>query len=76
MKDSGRGRGKLVGVAAASPALLGVGYVGLTWLRYGKAEEENTRRDSLLDRFMPRYEIREFHLQRRGSVGHVLERGR
>ena len=61
MKDYGRSKGKLVGVAAASAALLGLGYVGMTWLRYGKSEAENTLPDSLLDRFMPHYEIREFH---------------
>jgi hypothetical protein len=71
MKDSGGGRGKLVGFAAASAALLGVGYVGLTWLRYGKSEAENTRPDALLDRFMPRYEIREFHQTRVAAPAEV-----
>jgi hypothetical protein len=71
MKDPGRGSGKLVGVAAASAALLAVGYVGRSWLRYGKAEAEKTRPDPLLDRFMPRYEIREFHETRVAAPAEV-----
>jgi hypothetical protein len=71
MKDSGRNKGKVVGVAAASAALLGLGYVGMTWLRYGKAETENTRPDPLLDRFMPHYEIREFHETRVAAPAEV-----
>ena len=71
MKNRGHDKGKLVGVAAASAALLGVGYVGLTWLRYGKTEAENARPDALLDRFMPRYEIREFHETRVAAPAEV-----
>jgi hypothetical protein len=71
MKHPGGGRRKLVGVAAASAALVGVGYVGLTWLRYGKTKAENTRPDALLDRFMPRYEIREFHETRVAAPAEV-----
>jgi hypothetical protein len=71
MKAPARGKGKLVGLAAVSAGLLGVGYVGLTWLRYGKSEAENTRPDALLDRFMPRYEIREFHETRVAAPAEV-----
>jgi hypothetical protein len=71
MKDSGGRKGKLVGVAAGSVALLGLGYAGMTWLRYGKSEAENTRPDLLLDRFMPRYEIREFHETRVAAPAEV-----
>jgi hypothetical protein len=53
--------GKVVGVGTASAALLGLGYVGLTWLRYGRTRSENARPDRSLDRFMPSYEVREYH---------------
>jgi hypothetical protein len=71
MQNSGRNKGTMVGVAAASAALLGLSYVGRSWLRYGKAEAENTRPDPLLDRFMPNYEIREFHETRVAAPAEV-----
>src|SRR5215203_5595492 len=64
-------KGKVVGVAAASAVLLGIGYVGMAWLRYGKGEAQKTRSDSLLDRFMPHYEIREFHETRVAAPAEV-----
>jgi hypothetical protein len=52
--------GRLVGVGAGAAAVAWLAYVGGTWARYGKAAR-NGRRDPLLDRFMPGYEIREQH---------------
>jgi hypothetical protein len=48
----------IIGLAAASYA----SYVGITWLRYGHvAPSVGDEIDSLLDRFMPTYEMRERH---------------
>jgi hypothetical protein len=59
--QQGAGRtGRVIGAGAAAAGLLGLGYVGLTWLRYGK-HLGNGRRDALLDRFLPSYEVREQH---------------
>ena len=43
--------------------MFGLGYMGLTWARYGKVSQRGPR-DPLLDRFMPTYEIREVHQTR------------
>lgn len=51
----------LIGAGAAGAALVGAGYVGLNWLRYGKRSSGGGRPDSLLDRFMSEYEVREYH---------------
>lgn len=45
-------------------ALAGLGYAGTTWLRYGKRAKGRGRADLLLDRFMPMYEVREYHQTR------------
>ena len=50
----------MLGEGAGAVTLLGLAYIGATWLRYGKAER-NGRRDPLLDRFLPSYEVREIH---------------
>ena len=53
--------GVLAGTAAAA-ALGYAGYVAVTWCRYGSAESgPSPSSDPLLDRFMPRYEVRERH---------------
>ena len=70
MRNAGKRAGRLVGVAAASAALLALGNAGLTWLRYGK-HAENTRPDPLLDRFMSRYEVREYHETRVAAPAEV-----
>ena len=44
-------------------ALLGVGYAGFTWYRYGKVASGGAR-DPLVDRFLPKYEVREVHQTR------------
>lgn len=50
----------LAGRAAGALALLGVGYVATNWYRYGTVSAKG-RADPLLDRFMPSYEVREYH---------------
>jgi hypothetical protein len=55
-----RGR-RVIGVGAATAALVGLGYFGVTWLRYGKPTSGLGRPDRLADRFMPIYEVRELH---------------
>jgi hypothetical protein len=57
---STRTAARLLGEGAGALTLLGLAYIGATWLRYGKAER-NGRRDPLLDRFLPSYEVREIH---------------
>jgi hypothetical protein len=49
----------LSGTAAAA-ALGYAGYVAVTWYRYGRTERRCAS-DPLLDRFFPRYEVRECH---------------
>ena len=61
---------KWAGVGAGTAALMSVAYAGTTWLRYGKASGEGPN-DPLLDRFMPRYEIREFHETRVAAPAEV-----
>jgi hypothetical protein len=51
---------EVVGGAAGVTALAGVGLVARNWYRYGTLSE-NGRTDALLDRFMPVYEVREYH---------------
>ena len=41
-------------------ALLGLGFIGTTWLRYGKPSKRGAQ-NPLLDRFMPEFEVREVH---------------
>jgi len=55
-----RKTGRVMGVGAGAVALLGLGYMGVTWYRYGKVTRGG-RRDPLVDRFMPKYEVREVH---------------
>ncbi|HEX3235838.1 MAG TPA: hypothetical protein VHR41_16695 [Gemmatimonadales bacterium] len=56
-----RRAGRVIGAGAATVALAGLGYVGMTWLRYGKRTSVLGRPDPLVDRFMPTYEVRELH---------------
>jgi hypothetical protein len=55
-----RQAGRVMGAGAGAVAMLGLGYMGVTWYRYGKLSRTG-RRDPLLDRFMPKYEVRESH---------------
>ncbi|MBA3761398.1 MAG: hypothetical protein H0X07_12790 [Gemmatimonadales bacterium] len=50
----------VMGAGAGAVALLGLGYAGITWYRYGKVGRGGPR-DPLVDRFMPKYEVREVH---------------
>jgi hypothetical protein len=60
MKTVARRAGAVLGAGAAAAGLLGLGYVGLNWARYGRSSCKG-RPDPLLDRFMPIYEVREYH---------------
>lgn len=60
MKTAVRRAAIVVGAGAAAAGIFGLGYVGLNWARYGKSTG-NGRPDPLLDRFMPSYEVREYH---------------
>lgn len=61
MKHASHRIRQVIGVGAATAALAGVSYVGTTWLRYGKESPGRGCRDSLLGRFLPEYEVREYH---------------
>jgi hypothetical protein len=65
-----RRTGKVISAGAGAAALLGFGYVGITWARYGKVARDG-RSDPLLDRFMPAYEIRELHQTKVGAPAEV-----
>jgi hypothetical protein len=53
----------VMGAGAGAVALLGLGYAGITWYRYGKVSRGG-RRNPLVDRFIPKYEVREVHQTR------------
>ena len=53
----------VMGAGAGAVALLGVGYAGFTWYRYGKVARGGAR-NPLVDRFIPKYEVREVHQTR------------
>lgn len=59
LKTRPRLGGVLLGVAGLA-ALSYAGYVSATWARYGRRRNDETP-DSLLDRFMPDYEVAERH---------------
>lgn len=66
-----------IGVAGAGAiALLGVGYLARNWYGYGKVATAGPP-DPLLDRFMPTYEVREYHEVRVAApVGAAYEAAR
>jgi hypothetical protein len=53
----------VMGAGAGAVAMLGVGYAGFTWYRYGKVARGGPR-NPLVDQFMPKYEVREVHQTR------------
>jgi hypothetical protein len=59
-----------MGAGAGAVALLGVGYAGFTWYRYGKVARGGPR-NPLVDRFIPKYELREVHQTRVAAPAHV-----
>ena len=60
MKTSTRTVARIVGGSAGVVALLGFGYLARSWHNYGKVSASG-QPDPLLDRFMPTYEVREYH---------------
>ena len=65
-----RQTGRLLGTGAGAAALLWAGYAAVTWYRYGRAAQAG-RRDPLLDRFLPTYEVRELHETRVAAPAEV-----
>jgi hypothetical protein len=59
-----------MGAGAGAVALLGLGYAGVTWYRYGKVGRGGPR-DPLVDGFMPKYEVREVHQTRVAAPAEV-----
>jgi hypothetical protein len=53
--------GQALAVGAAGAALLGLGYVGLTWAHYGRDPMAGATGDPLIDAFLPDPEVRERH---------------
>lgn len=51
---------KRVGALVGAAAVAGLGYVGVSWTRYGRPIR-NLKPDSLLDRFIPKFDVREYH---------------
>jgi hypothetical protein len=60
----------VMGAGAGAVALLGLGYAGVTWYRYGKVTRGGPR-DPLVDRFIPKYEVREVHQTRVAAPAEV-----
>jgi len=53
--------GQALAAGAAGAALLGLGYVGLTWARYGRTAMADAADDPLIDDFLPDPAVRELH---------------
>lgn len=51
---------KRTAAVAGAAAVVGIGYVAMNWYRYGRPGD-NEQPDPLLDRFMPSYDVRDFH---------------
>ncbi|MEP7225830.1 MAG: hypothetical protein ABI785_00585 [Gemmatimonadales bacterium] len=60
----------VMGAGAGAVALLGLGYAGVTWYRYGKVARGGPR-DPLVDGFIPKYEVREVHQTRVAAPAEV-----
>jgi len=60
----------VMGAGAGAVALLGLGYAGITWYRYGKVARGGPR-DPLVDSFIPKYEVREVHRTRVAAPAEV-----
>lgn len=52
--------GRVLGAGVGAAAVLGLSYVGLNWLRYGRVRRDG-HRDPLLDGVIPEFEVREIH---------------
>jgi hypothetical protein len=62
MRTNGRRTGAIIGAGLGAAALGWLGYAAVAWRRYGRPRNER-RRDTLLDRYMPDYEVTEHHVQ-------------
>lgn len=64
------GRARWLSRAAAAASVAGALYVSRNWLRYGHPRAPKTP-DPLLDRFMPEFEVREYHARRVAAPAEV-----
>ena len=62
MKGNWRRTGGIIGAGLGAAALGWLGYAATAWYRYGRPRKERTH-DTLLDRYMPMYEVSEHHEQ-------------
>jgi|SRR6266542_2850406 len=60
MREILKRTGRVIGAGAGAVTLLGLGYIAVTWFRCGKVARVG-RAETLLDRFMPTYEVGERH---------------
>jgi hypothetical protein len=72
MKRTLGGSRRMVGAGAGAAALIGIGYIGTTWARYGKRPRK--QQTSLLDGFMPDPEVSEVHETRVAAPADVAYR--
>lgn len=73
MRDTSKRIGWIGLRSGALVALAGTGYIARNWLRYGRVDA-TLAPDSLLDRFMPEYEIRDQHETRVAAPAEVTFR--
>jgi hypothetical protein len=55
---------RLIGGGAVAAAVFGLGYVATSWLRYGRVPKKRGEAPTLLDRFLPTFEVMERHQTR------------
>ena len=55
---------RAVGSGVGAAALVGLGHVAATWLRYGRAAKPRESTPTLLDQYLPSYEVRDRHATR------------
>jgi hypothetical protein len=60
MRSTPRRAWQIVGGGVGAAALFGLGHVATSWLRYGRVHKPRTA-PTLLDRFLPTYEVLERH---------------
>jgi hypothetical protein len=61
MRTASHRTARLIGGGVVAAAALGLGYIGTSWLRYGRVSKRSTDRSTSLDRFLPTFEVIERH---------------